>query len=138
MADPKGNKGVVLFIVLMTLFIVVILANIMLQIMSSQSRLTHHQLSRMQAYYAGFGAGNYAYDKIRRGEWPMPAAGTSYIRRICRTTGAGCNVIEPSLPVSIQSVTITVSSRGVNSCNPPASPTPAYCITSFTDYTYTP
>lgn len=138
MAIHKGNKGIVLFIVMMTLLIVVILANIILQLMANQSRLTHHQISRIQAYYAGFGAGNYAFDKIRRNDpdWPLPALGHSYPRKLCRVAGSGCDIIEPDLPVSISDVTITVSSRGVNNCNPPGD-TP-YCITSTATYTYTP
>lgn len=138
MADIGNKRGIVLFIVLVTLLIVVILANIILNLMSSQSRLTHHQVGRIQAYYADYGAMNYAFDKIRRMDpsWPKPAAGTFYTRRICRVGGAGCTVIELDLPPSVASVLITVSSRGVNNCNPPADV--PYCIASTATYTYTP
>jgi Tfp pilus assembly protein PilX len=136
MANIGNNKGIVLFIVLMTFLIVVILANIMLGIMSSQSRLTHHQVSRIQAYYADYGAMNYAFDKIRRMDWPMPTPGTSYPRMICAAAGPGCTDIEVDLPRSVANVLITVSSRGVNNCNPPGDV--PYCIRSVSTYTYTP
>ena len=140
MADIRGNKGIVLFIVLVTLLITVILANIIIALMASQSRLTHHQVSRIQAYYADYGAMNYAFDKMRRNDpvWPKPVLGDSYTHVLCRTAGSvpGCDVIEPNLPLSINSITITVSSRGVNNCNPPWDV--PYCIDSRADYTYTP
>ncbi len=57
--------------VLGTILIIVVLANVILSIILSQTRLTHHQISRIQAYYAALGGMNYALDMLRRG----PAAG---------------------------------------------------------------
>ena len=62
------RKGAVLFIVLGTILIVMILANIILNIMLSQSRLTQHQVSRIQAYYASLAGMNYALEEIRINE----------------------------------------------------------------------
>lgn len=105
------KKGVVLLIVLGTILLVVILANIILSTMSSQSRLTHHQVSRIQAYYAAMAGINYAFESIRLNDanWiPAPDVFPNTRTRIlCR----GCvlpNVNEPELPNSIQQVTITI------------------------------
>jgi len=58
--------------VLATIMIVVILANIVLNIVLSQTRLTHHQVSRIQAYYAGLAGMNYALEQLRTGNWTAP------------------------------------------------------------------
>lgn len=105
--------------VLSTIFIVVILANVVLTLITSQSRLTHHQVSRIQAYYAAQAGMNYAIEMLRLGDanWiPSPdAPPTTRVRTLCR----GCtppDVDEPDLPGSVQSVTITVeaANTGIN------------------------
>lgn len=55
--------------VLGTLLVVVILANVILSTILSQSRLTHHQISRIQAYYAAMAGMNYALEQLRLGNW---------------------------------------------------------------------
>ena len=72
----RGSKGVVLFIVLGLILVVVVLAAVILSIISSQSRLTHHQVSRIKAYYAGKGMMNYASDMLRKGTWSLPPTGS--------------------------------------------------------------
>lgn len=135
MAYPRNNKGVVLLIVLVTLFVIVVLANIILALLSSQSRLTHHQVSRIQAYYADFGAMNYAIDKLRRGDWPMPAAGETNTYRLCRPGTAACDIIDGDLPPAIREVIITVQGRG-GTCVPPGPPNDVpVCISCTADYT---
>lgn len=76
----NNKKGALLFIVLAVVMIVVILAGVILSIISSQSRLTHHQVSRIKAYYAGKGMMNYTLEKLRTGDWDLPPAvpGTPY------------------------------------------------------------
>ena len=75
-AKLRDKEGVVLFVVLGTIFIVIILSAIILQIISSQSRLTHHQVSRIQAYYASQAGMVYALEELRIGGWvPNPPAG---------------------------------------------------------------
>lgn len=139
--NKMKNRSAVLFLVLVVLLIVVILANIMLGIVSSQSRLTHHQVSRIQAYYASMGGMNYALDMLRRGIWVTPSASFPYYTKtICRS--AGCDVLEGELPKSIHNVTIEVAYRGNNpsaqsnnckNCNPPSGVNTCICIVS--DYT---
>jgi Tfp pilus assembly protein PilX len=67
--SKSARRGVALFIVLGTILIVVILANVVLNIILSQSRLTHHQISRIRAYYAGLAGMNYALEQLRTGAW---------------------------------------------------------------------
>ncbi|MBN2830736.1 MAG: hypothetical protein JXL82_00440, partial [Candidatus Omnitrophica bacterium] len=70
------RRGVVLFVVLATILLVIILSGVILRIISSQSRLTHHKVSRIKAYYAGRGMINYAFEMLRTGTWvPNPAGG---------------------------------------------------------------
>ena len=112
------QNGVALFMVLGTLLIVVILANIALTIISSQARLTHHQVSRIQAYYAGQAALNIAFEKLRKGEW----ATDTYT--LCKS---GCSVNDTDIPypVSIQ----------INDPDPTTGIRP---INITTNYTYQP
>jgi len=69
------KKGTALFIVLAVLLIVVVLANVILSIVSSHSRSTHHQTSRIQAYYAAQAGMVYAMEKLRTGAWKANAMG---------------------------------------------------------------
>ena len=70
-----AKKGIALFMVLGTLLVVTILAFIMLNIMLSHSRLTQHQVGRIQAYYAAQAGMNYALEMLRTGAWTV---GNSY------------------------------------------------------------
>ena len=107
------NKGVALFFVLATLLIVVILANVILGITLSQSRLTHHQVSRIQGYYAAQAGINYALEKLRlNNDTNWPSTGT-YSCTMCRSgCSGGCNIVEANLPLSVKSVLITVGNPG--------------------------
>ncbi|MDP2923161.1 MAG: hypothetical protein Q8O30_05505 [Candidatus Omnitrophota bacterium] len=126
-----NKSAVALFVVLGTLLIVVILANVVLSFIFSQSRLTHHQVSRIQASYAAQAGMNYALDRLRTGNWTMPSP--SYTRYLCRgCTGAG-NIDEPDLPLSVQNVTITVANSSVSGCNPPGNA--LVCINATANYT---
>ena len=60
------NKGIVLFVVLMTVIMVVILGNIVLRIMFSENRFSHHKVSRIQAYYASLAGLRYASEMMRQ------------------------------------------------------------------------
>lgn len=67
MADKQ--KGAILFIVLAVILVVVILSGVILSIISSQTRLTNHQVTRIKAYYATKGMMNYAFEMLRNGTW---------------------------------------------------------------------
>ncbi len=123
-----NKSAIALFVVLGTLLIVVILANVVLSFIFSQSRLTHHQVSRIQASYAAQAGMNYALDKLRTGNWT--ASGVHYLCKGC--TGAG-DIDEPNLPASVKNVTITLTPRGTAGCSPPGNAT--VCINATANYT---
>ncbi|MGA2775457.1 MAG: hypothetical protein ABSE81_05290 [Candidatus Omnitrophota bacterium] len=117
-----GNKGIVLFIVLMTVILVIILGNIILGLMFGQNRFTHHKVSRIQAYYAGLAGIRYADEMLRTNvsTWiPTPDISTATVAgRICRsaTTCAGYpqtnDILDTTLPGSVNKVDITVWGMG--------------------------
>lgn len=71
----NGQRGTVLFMVLGFFLLVVILANLILNLTLSQARLTHHEISRTKAYYAASGVMNYALEMLRTGTWKPNSPG---------------------------------------------------------------
>ncbi|MCM8783093.1 MAG: hypothetical protein NC909_01665 [Candidatus Omnitrophica bacterium] len=63
------KKAVAMVLVLFIIFSVIVVANILLIFFSSQFQLSHHQVSRIQAYYAGMAGINYALEQLRTGNW---------------------------------------------------------------------
>jgi len=102
---PNFNKkGVILFIVIGVIMAAAMLSIVILRIISNQSRLTYHQLSRIQAQYAAKAGALYALDKLRRNDAVWADSATSP-HKMC----SGCEIDESKLPPSIQEVDITVS-----------------------------
>ncbi len=116
-----GKRGVILLIVIGTILLVSVLAAVILSIITSQSRLTQHQISRIQAYYAAMAGGNYAMENLRTGNWTT----ASYIPTLSDT----------SFPSSIpsQSVSIVINPSGVSGCTPPSGSTA--CVSVTANYT---
>jgi len=127
-----------MYMVLATLMVVVVLANVVLTIIASQSRLTHHQVSRIQAYYASMAGINYATEMLRSGnaDWPLPAADESYTRTIRHSGSTPPDINESDLPLQVQNVTITISGKDIAGCDPPSGV--PVCLSATADYTYTP
>ena len=106
----RDKKGMILFIVIGIFLVVGILSTVTLRVVTSHSRLTHHQVSRIQALYAAKAGVIYALDKLRRNDDPTcwdPSPALPYTRYIKRS-GSGCDIIEPNLPSSVSQVDITV------------------------------
>ena len=117
-----------MFIVLGMLLIVVALAGVILNIIRSQARFTHHQASRIQAYYASQAGINYAIEMLRTGGW--------VINTHCLPPG-GCLLTDPDFPAAVASVNI-IRPRGTPDCpNTPVPPGGA-CISTTATYTYIP
>jgi hypothetical protein len=102
--------------------LVVLLANIMLVIVTSHSRLTQHQLGRIQAYYAGQAAMYYALEMVRLGS---PPAGW----------GVGTHFVEDqNFPAIIKGegqdkrIRVDVTAAGSPGCDSPPAPAGGYCI----------
>ncbi len=73
------KRGVALFITLAAVAIVIILANVVINIMSTQGRLTHHQVTRIQAYYAAQAGMVYTLEMLKNGTWkPDPNGSIRY------------------------------------------------------------
>ncbi len=111
------KKGIVLFLVLGTLLVVVSLAALMLSLILSHARLTYHQTSRIQAYYAAMAGINYGLEKLRTGTWvpgtiPTGCSGssTSYTCTMSFDTG-------DFKPASIVGNNVSIIIRSVQSSN---------------------
>jgi Tfp pilus assembly protein PilX len=108
--SKSARRGVALFIVLGTILVVVILANVVLSIILSHSRLTHHQIGRIRAHYAGLAGMNYALEQLRTGTWSPP---NNYC--IGNSTAGHCggspDVNDPDMPYEVR-INITASGSG--------------------------
>ncbi|MFA6349596.1 MAG: hypothetical protein WCY12_01545 [Candidatus Omnitrophota bacterium] len=102
----KNQSGVALLFVLSVIMIVVILGNLVLNFVLSQSRLSHHQVSRIRAYYAATAGMNLAYEKFRLGEWDSnPGSITGYcINGQVALSGQACaeTVTDTDIPYNVQ------------------------------------
>jgi Tfp pilus assembly protein PilX len=106
------KKGAILFIVIGIIVVVVILSTVILRIISNNSRLTHHQVSRIQAEYAAKAGIVYALYMLSTNNAAAEAC-WSGSGMIMRSTNPGtCVVIEAGLPGSISQVAITVEPIG--------------------------
>jgi len=127
----RDKKGVILFIVIGVTIVFIILATVILRVIANQSRLTHHQVSRIQAQYAAKAGIIYALDKLRlNNDANWPTTGT-YTRTMYKSgASAAGDFNEPDLPSSIQSVSITVYAPGTGISG-------TRKITATADYLYT-
>lgn len=125
----RKKTGIALFLVLGTILIVTILANLIVNLYYSNSRLTYHQTSRTKAYYATQAAINYAINRLQQGDanWTNPAGST---HTFCRN---GCEVNETDLP-SHYTINIIIG----NSTTSGLPSTHTRSISATVDYTYTP
>jgi Tfp pilus assembly protein PilX len=65
----NNKKGITLLMALATVLVVVFLANAILALILSHYRLTHHQVSRIRAYYAAQAGIVLALENLRTGDW---------------------------------------------------------------------
>ncbi|MGD9015197.1 MAG: hypothetical protein PVI33_04155 [Candidatus Omnitrophota bacterium] len=114
-----NNRGIALILVLSFILAVVIMANIALIIISSQTRFAHHQLSRIQAYYAAQAGINYALQQLRTNSWSTG----SYT--LCQS---GCDVNDGDIPFPVD-IDIGGPGTGISGTRR---------ISATATYTYTP
>lgn len=133
MHNKCRKKGIALFMVLMTILIVSLLANIVLNMMLSHARLSRHQISRTQAYYAGLAAMNMARANLQTRRWTFAPINS------CPNPG-GCIVADVNFPASIQNIRVIFCPAGATCqgvrCVAPAGTT--FCIQTTATYTYNP
>ncbi|MFH0827795.1 MAG: hypothetical protein V1919_01350 [Candidatus Omnitrophota bacterium] len=86
------KKGVALFLVLAILFGVILMSGVVLNLITSQSKLTDHQVKRMQAYYAAQAGINYGFEQLRLNNpaWLTDAI-SSRTFRICGSAYSAAN-----------------------------------------------
>lgn len=127
------KKGVALFMVLATILIVVVLANVVLNIAASQSRLTHHEVSRIQAYYAAQAGMVYALEKLRNGTWNSGSCPVN----TCYVTDSGFAPYIVNNRVEVVFCPAASTCKTVF-CSPPPLSGINFCVQSFAEYTYSP
>ena len=115
----RNKRGVILFIVIGVIIVSAMLAVVILRIISNQSRLTHHQLSRIQAQYAAKAGVLFALDKLRLNDTANGWNSVGTInKKICKslTSDLGCNlagvIIDSDLPNTIRAIDIAVEAPG--------------------------
>ncbi|MFA6384495.1 MAG: hypothetical protein WCY10_03900 [Candidatus Omnitrophota bacterium] len=108
----SSQKGMALYLVLAVLIVVVIIAGMFLNLVLSQARLTHHQVSRTQAYFAARMGMNYAIEMLSRND-PGWSSTSAFNYTICKS--GTCDKNEPDLPPSIRNVTINVGDVEIGS-----------------------
>ncbi len=136
------KKGVALLIVLGTLLVVVSLATVILSLILSHARLTHHQTSRIQAYYADMAGTNYALEQLRTGTW---VPGTSCPAPECSIASPTSCTCTRSFddgdfrPASIVGNSVSIIIRRADSaeCSSPPAPAGGACVSANANYTYT-
>lgn len=119
-SDARSKKGAMLFIVLATLLVVATLANGIMTFVLSHYRQTHHQVTRIQAYYAAMAGMVLAMDNLRSGSW------TTGSYQLCKSGCAAPNKTDSDIPYN---VTINISA---------ANATNIRTLTIAVPYTYTP
>lgn len=138
---PKDNKkGVILAIVIGSIFIIFVLAGIIAGLITSHSRLTRLQISRMQAYYAGMAGINYALARLS-----LPSSSAQAWTSASCPNATPCEVTD-SWPNYVKSVKVIFCDPGATCGNAgyttPCTPIPGpglnFCVYSVVDYTYTP
>lgn len=118
------NRGVALFVVLGTIFVVVILANIALNMMISQSRFTYHKVGRIQAYYAAWAAINYANEMLR-----LDIAGGGWNAGSCPPAAPCAMPADATFPAAVlQPINIILAASGTPACPVPPNPQGVTCI----------
>ena len=150
-----NRRGIILFIVLATVIIVSILAGVILTTISSQSRLSNHQVSRIKAYYAGKAAMNYTIERLRKVTWILPPATTppTYYyacHKNCIDAGASSstvhvgsadvtyNIIDPTDGTSNEDIPYNIQVKIYPDKTGPAPANTVAKLEIKTQYTYTP
>ncbi|MFA6358141.1 MAG: hypothetical protein WCY09_05695 [Candidatus Omnitrophota bacterium] len=126
-----NKKGMILFIVVAVIIVVSTLAMVILRTVSNQARLSHHQVSRIQAQYAARAGMIYAFEQLRTGTW-------KFSPNSCPDS-AGCAVVDDFGP-SVKTVKVIFCPSGaICAGSSVACRTPAgfnFCVNTVVDYTY--
>lgn len=117
---------------IMVILVVILLATVILRIISSQARLTHHQLSRIKAYYAAKAGMNLALDNLRTGTWTQHATARNYYcinDHVDASVSCLATIADTKIPYNVQIAVYPKSQPGIDN---------TVKIETKVDYTYTP
>lgn len=100
----RRQKAVALFLVIAVVLVTSILAEVVLSLIQRQGRLTHHQTSRIRAYYAAQAGMNYAIEMLKAGTWVADNAAIRYacINGCVDAVAATYAVTDADIPYSVQ------------------------------------
>ncbi len=138
----RDKRGILLFLVIGIILVVVILSTVILRVATIHSRLTHHQVSRIQAQYAAKAGVIFALDKLRKGDaiWTATTPLVPVVKRMCKAVSApycsAPDITESGLPNSVLYVDITVYDPAAAAPNQGISGTRK--VSANAVYTYTP
>jgi Tfp pilus assembly protein PilX len=118
------RRGIALYMVVCMLIVVLALAFVVANLLSSHFRFTHHEVQRIRAYYAAMAGLVVSYDQLRRGDWPTNAGSTHSL--FCTGT---CEFPDAAIPFTVD---ITVGAPGTSIDGT------GQRIDAAVDYTYTP
>jgi len=111
--------------VLVSFLVAVSLAGVILNLVLSQFRISHHQVSRIQAYYACLAGLNLAYENLRTGTWMYNT--TYYINTTTPPCVPAANrICDTDIPFP---VTITIGQQGIGGIG---NTTPIRATTTYT------
>ncbi len=133
-ANEPAKKGIALLMVLGTIIVVITVAGAILTLMTSHTRLTHHQVSRIQAYYAAQAGMNYALEMLRTNATGWGPTSVPITKTICPAP-SGCDIPNSGLPYNI-TVTIWPMNSDPDGSGPAISISGTAPITVTATYTY--
>lgn len=114
----KNQKAIAMMFVLGIIMVVVILANIILSLILSQSRISSHQINRIRAYYAAMAGVHLAHENLRTGVW---ASDPNLVKFYCINGRVDSGVIcestvnDTDIPYNVQiEVRPTATDPGIN------------------------
>lgn len=118
-----AKEGTALIFLMATIIMVFVLSGVMASLVLNQTRFSHHEISRVKAYYAALAAMNLARDNLRTGTWT--GGGSEYT--LCNESW--CDAYDYDIPCP---VIITI-----NDDPDPGHPN-AYILRIEVDYTFDP
>ncbi len=99
----SNKKGIILYMVLGTILVVFVLANVISIIVITQTRFTEHQFNRVRAYYSALAGITFARHMLSLGvaDWTPPAATQPKIIKTICPGASGCDINNSGLAYAV-------------------------------------
>jgi len=121
----RSNRGIALYMVICMLIVVLALAFVVANLLSSHFRFTHHEIQRIRAYYAAMAGLVLAYDQLTYG---VPAW-TTAIPTTHQLFCSACEFPDATIPFQVN-VLVDIPGTSVDGVG--------RRVSAAVDYTYTP